>query len=89
MKNTPLKWKILSIAFLIAIFYIGSATIPQTAKNISALSTVDRREILETKDKIDGEYRDMLDFTHSNFKNKGAYAQGGTGGRCLFAEAQP
>ena len=66
--------KVLAIAFLLAIFYIGSATFPSTVTNISHMDpTHGLAAIYDAQNKINKDYSDMLDFKHSNFKNKASY----------------
>ena len=65
--------KVLAIVFLLFIFYVGSATLPDAIKNTSVLFAADRPGILATKDTIDEDYRSMLDFTGYNLKDKGTY----------------
>ena len=66
-------FKVLAVLFIIAIFYVGSATFPSTIKTVGRYLTDDRADFLSTKEKINVSYRKMLDFEHSNFKNKGSY----------------
>ena len=69
--------KVLAVAFLLAIFYIGSATFPATVNNIGSIfdnAQSDRQPNTSSiKKQIDRDYRRMLDFEHSNLKSKGTY----------------
>lgn len=66
---------VLALVFLAFIFYVGLATLPLTLTNISHLISVGETNpgILETRDRIDGDYRDMLNLKGTFLQNKGFY----------------
>ena len=65
--------KIITIVFLAAVFYIGSATFPSTVSIIGSFLNGGQAGILSAKDLIDREYRSMLDFSGYYLTDKGAY----------------
>jgi len=61
--------KVIAIIFIVTIFFIGTATLPSTFVIISQ-----RGEIVSVRDKIDDEYRNMLNFgSRFYLRNKGTY----------------
>lgn len=66
--------KILALLFLFFIFYIGSATLPQTLTEIGQMYQKDEPNILVLRDRLEGNYRNMLTLeAPSPLKNKGAF----------------
>ena len=65
--------KVVAVIFLIAVFYIGSVTFPQSARNVVWLLKGEQPGILATIKQIDKDYRDMLEFSDHNLRNKGFY----------------
>jgi len=78
-KKFFIKWKhfnhkkIVAIVFLIAMFYVGSATFPLTLKSIIGFLNDEYSDILSSANQIDDEYRNMLGFSDNNLRNKGFY----------------
>ena len=65
--------KVVAAGFLLAIFYIGSATLPSTAKSIAGFFKGEQNGILALAANIDDQYRNMLGFSDYNLRNKGFY----------------
>jgi len=65
--------KVVAVIFLVAIFYIGSVTLPQTARNVIWLLKGEQPGILETIKQIDKDYREMLELRDHDLRNKGFY----------------
>ena len=65
--------QVLAVLFVVSMFYIASATLPSTIMNIGSFLKDEKRDILSTRQKIDDEYRNMLEFHGNYFINKGAY----------------
>ena len=65
--------KALAAAFLIAIFYIGSATAPSALARIGELAAGGPPGIPQARKQIASDYQGMLDFEHPDFRGKGLY----------------
>ncbi|MCL1897081.1 MAG: hypothetical protein FWG03_11130 [Clostridiales bacterium] len=72
-RQQPIHTKVLGVVFLAAIFFIGSATFPQTAKNIASFLTNRGQGAEQTQDLVSASYSSMLDFKGPLFINKGGY----------------
>ena len=69
--------KVLAILFLAFVFYIGASAMPTTIIEIGNFLNTERADIadriLATRDDMDTEYRNMLEFDGDYLTNKGSY----------------
>lgn len=64
--------KVMAVLFLVFIFYIAAVMLPRTVDSAGTLYR-DKSGILEVRDTVDEEYREMLEFQGALPKNKATY----------------